>query len=637
MGQRLDSMMIDSVIICDREHAQPQDGLIVVVWQGFVDHKRDDFISIPSLIEENADLLKQRYLSFVYELGRHVIQGKRVIEWLELRSGFSYWWMTLVAEKCNWSKSRQLPDAVRMLAFDHWAKDKNISTIRLESPNKMLLESMRLWCEAHNITFEYRLIKKRDDSSDFRKLFYKALPYPAQAMGHLLMYLIKRWPLHGVGVERWRNSEACMTFISYFFNLVPDAARKGCYQSRFWANLPDFLEKEHIRTNWLHIYVEDTLLPSAKHAAALIEKFNSSKGSRQVHVTLDSFLSIETILRTLRDWFAVSIVGLRLRNKIRSAAGESSYLWPFVADDYRLSMYGPPAQNNLLFFNLFENAVGIMPQQDCGVFLQENQPWEFAFISLWNSFGHKYLIGTPHTTVPYWDLRYFFDERSYDNQGMNSLPLPDKVAVNGPAGMHAYLAGGYPKQKMVEVEALRFLYLGQCTSDRHEHPSDPDSPVKLLVLGDYVLKNTKTQLRLLEKALPLMSIKPEISIKPHPACAINPAEYPGIAMKMVTDTISDLLKDCDVAYTSNMTSAAVDAYCSNVGVISILDPSTLNMSPIRNEEGVAFVASPEQFAQAFYKICNAGKVIKKSHDYFTIDTELPRWKKLLLDNDIQCN
>ena len=51
-------------------------------------------------------------------LGKIKLNGRTLINHLELQSGFNYWWMTLINEKCNWSKSLWINDAIRLLAFE---------------------------------------------------------------------------------------------------------------------------------------------------------------------------------------------------------------------------------------------------------------------------------------------------------------------------------------------------------------------------------------------------------------------------------------------------------------------------------------------------------------------------------------
>lgn len=136
-------------------------------------------------------------------------------------------------------------------------------------------------------------------------------------------------------------------------------------------------------------------------------------------------------------------------------------------------------------------------------------------------------------------------------------------------------------------------------------------------------------MRLLEKAVQFLPADTVIIVKPHPACPVRPADYPDLKLEVTMDAVSKLLADCDVAYSSSTTSAAVDAYCAGVPVVSVLDPNTLNMSPLRGREGVLFASTPKELAEALVTATSYTHPVPGQRDFFTLDTELPRWRKLL--------
>ena len=271
-----------------------------------------------------------------------------------------------------------------------------------------------------------------------------------------------------------------------------------------------------------------------------------------------------------------------------------------------------------------------LPQQQQGVYLEENMGWEFGLIHAWRSAGHGRLIGTPHSTVRFWDLRYFFDPRSYPRTGNNDLPLPDRVACNGPVMLAAYKQAGYPAKDLVGVEALRYLHLSQTQRAIKSAACKKDEPVRLLILGDYLLDNTQLQMRLLMQALLLFPLQLSITVKPHPNCPIDPSDYPALQMRISVDPIAKLLDECDVAYTSAMTSASVDAYCAGVPIVAVLDPATLNLSPLRGCAGTLFASTSEELAGALISAANGQSIATNQPVYFTIDTQLPNWRRLLL-------
>ena len=124
-------------------------------------------------------------------------------------------------------------------------------------------------------------------------------------------------------------------------------------------------------------------------------------------------------------------------------------------------MLGPVAISNALFLNLFEQVLKSQSYQKMGFYLLENQAWERALIYAWKASGHGDLIGVQHSTVRYWDLRYFSDFRNYERKNCNDMPIPDRVALNGKVSITAYRDGGYPENMLVEVEALRYLHLAE--------------------------------------------------------------------------------------------------------------------------------------------------------------------------------
>jgi surface carbohydrate biosynthesis protein (TIGR04326 family) len=619
-----------SLLIWDAEGQPPEGEWTPVLWREFLSNAQSDTVSIPAIIETNADLLRKRYLTWVYELGEKSIQGKRLVEHLQLRPGFSYWWMTLFAEKCNYSKSKHIADAIRLMAFDEWATNQSISHVVLSTANQSLAECIRLWCTNLGVVFEWQRITKSIAPLSWVKRIYHEAPHTLQALAWLARYLIDRWQLRGVGLKEWQQSDGRITFFSYLFNLVPDAAIQSRYKSRYWAHLPDALQQEACKTNWLHLYVKDELLPTSKQAADTIRAFNKTGRGEQHHVALDTFLNISVVFRTLRDWGQLLWIGISLINKLRTEQGDRLNLWPLFENDWRKSMFGQTAMWNLIALNLFESALGCLPQQQRGVYLQENQGWEFGLIQAWQAVGHGHLIGTPHSTVRFWDLRYFFDSRSYHRTGNNDLPLPNQVTFNGPAVRDAYKNGGYPVADLVEVEALRYLHLSDTKVEAASATTSKKGTLRVLVLGDYLLSNTQWQMNLLVQAAPSLPAAMIITVKPHPNYPIQPEDYPGIRMIVTMEPIEKLLAECDVAYSSAVTSAAVDAYCAGVPIVSMLDKNTLNLSPLRGFEGVLFANTPEELAASLTSAATAPRTLGAPQNIFTLDPELPRWLKLLI-------
>ncbi len=606
-----------TLIVSEVDENLKDNSVDILSWSSYSYSIRNKTFSLPRFVEENADHLKSQYLELIYNLGELHIDGKRIVDCLEIRRNFSYWWMTLMAEKCNFVKSPQIDNIIKLFAFKMWINNKGYTNILLISTNKQLIEAMRLLSIDLGVDFKWKYIKSKAKKQNLARQMYRKMPNALQAVVWFANYLIDRWKLKGVGVKEWKSSVAKITFVSYLFNLVPEFVSKEKYESRYWTVLPDLLNKKGVSSNWLHLYNKDEVLPSTISAANLINSFNKTYTHQQVHTTLDSFLSYRIIINTLKDWYKV----LKLKSKIcRCIKIKSNYLWPLLKHDCQISFSGTVAISNLLFFQLFEEAMSILPEQKQGFYLQENQGWEFGFIHAWREAAHaNNLIGIPHATVRYWDLKYFFDKRSYDDTQCCQLPLPDFVGVNGSKTKNTYLHGGYPSDGLVEVEALRYIYMNNVVNTvSQSHGED------ILVLGG---KNIEQQVQLLNLAHKLLDKPVKYIVKPHPRKPIQIDNYPNLPIKITDEPISKLLNKFNIVYTDNITSAAVDAYCSGKQVVTFLDPNMMDFSPLRGAKEVLFVSSAKELADALKK----GSVINNTkREYFYINSDLCRWKELIM-------
>ena len=103
-------------------------------------------------------------------------------------------------------------------------------------------------------------------------------------------------------------------------------------------------------------------------------------------------------------------------------------------------------------------------------------------------------------------------------------------------------------------------------------------------------------------------------------------------LKTTSEPIEELLNKHNVAYASAMTTAAVDAYCKGIQVISAFSSDTLNLSPLRGIKGVRFVGTPNELKQALDKTFATSPRIHRKASIFRYDENIPRWKKLFANN-----
>jgi len=617
-----------SLLIWDINKDFPEGYNKIVAWKNFSKDFSNPIVSITQLVEDNSDYYRSKYLSLIYELGELRVDEKKVVEHHKIKSGFSYWWNTLLVEKCNVIKSPEIDHVIKLFALEELLISNKYTTIYVASPNIELSKSIKLLADKFNITFNFNKQENNVKHSNSLTYFYNIMPHTMQATIWLIYNLILRWPLKGVGVKNWKESKATTTFVSYFVNFDEGLLGQGLYGSKYWTSLLDVLKKNKIRSNWLHLYIVSDLFPTAKSAKNTINIFNKSHSEDQNHVILDSFINLRVIWVTIQNWYRIT----KLRKLLESAFKKKcDYTWPLLEGDYKKSLTGAELMRNLLNCSLFDRAMSIINAQKQGFYLLENQGWEFGFVHAWKTYSYKdSLIGLPHSTVRFWDLRYYFDARLYDFSHKENMPIPSLIGVNGPVAKKMYLDGGWDKNRLVELEALRYLHLNNADSFRKVNAKGYKKNT-LLILGDIDKSNTKRQMELLINALHYIDEKVDYILKPHPLCPILPDDYQGINYKVTKSPISELVDKCFLAYTSCLTSSSVDVYCYGIPVVSCLNLNSFNQSPLRQFKGVLFTNSDQELAKHIVKSLDVQKynLNIQTDNYFYLNNSLQKWKKIL--------
>lgn len=617
-----------SFLIWDVEGVPPSGEWTTILWSGFEIPGLSDQVSMPMLVEEHADILKSRYLEWIYDLGELQINDKRVIDHLRLRPGFSYWWMTSLAQKFNASGTSEIVNAIKAFALEDLVSEHKPISIELVSDNIKIAATLRNYCRNSELEFQWNTERNVEKRLVNMRNVYRNLPYVLQASIFFVRYIFRAISLvrkkHNVSKEL--DGEIC--FMDILVHLDRRAISTGKFISNYWTSLVDKLSKSNIRTSWLHNYYYQKSIPSWTRSSELLGCFNSHSNNIQSHLLVEENIGLLVIIKALRDYCKLYRASFRLKklkfdfNRQNSAMD----LWPLFQQEWNESLRGQSAFLYSLRLSLYEKTFKSIPHFKTGVYIMENQPWEMALIHSWKAAGHGRLIGVPHTIVRYWDLRYFYDPRSYGETGKNILPKPDLVAVNGSVANKMYLEWGYPELQIKKVEALRFIHLLNSTPEKPSIRS-PTSALKVLICGDFLLANNEKMLSWLETAAQNMPHGTSYILKPHPACSIKLNKQYSLSLEITDKLLAELFIECDVVFTSNNASSSVDAYCSGISVVQMFDSDNLNMSPLRNIASVQYVKNPSELAGA---LRNSQRIeYRESIRYFYLDKKLSLWQKLL--------
>ena len=149
--------MTAAVIVWDHRSDPPDAAGEVLCWRSYA--QGDRISSVPRYLEIHAERLRAVYLAFIHDLGESRIDGKRIVEHLDLGDGFSFWWMTQLSEKSPF-KSPRLYACLRLMALEELLLEKKPSGLTLDSPDRDLAQAIRKLCQNLRINYIWRSGKK---------------------------------------------------------------------------------------------------------------------------------------------------------------------------------------------------------------------------------------------------------------------------------------------------------------------------------------------------------------------------------------------------------------------------------------------------------------------------------------------
>ena len=126
------------------------EGLSFIYWSKSFSLENSSF-SITDILEKNSDRYKSFYLEFVLELGISEHNGKSVIDLLAFRPDFSFWWMTLIAQKNNWAKSPQINHILKLMVLEDWLNRNKCKKLFINTRNFELFRSISKLCKTKDI------------------------------------------------------------------------------------------------------------------------------------------------------------------------------------------------------------------------------------------------------------------------------------------------------------------------------------------------------------------------------------------------------------------------------------------------------------------------------------------------------
>ena len=200
--------------------------------------------------------------------------------------------------------------------------------------------------------------------------------------------------------------------------------------------------------------------------------------------------------------------------------------------------------------------------------------------------------------------------------------MPNFLAINSPMALKNLICSGYPRNKLAEVEGLRYLYL------LNEKEKKRINTFTILICCDYQEKNTIKILDWLLSIKEYLPINCKIIFRPHPIYKVNIEKYLTLNLLISENQLFQDFSSADVVLVGLISSVAADAYAYGLPVIQILDGTLLNMSPLRSSKNVNFVRSKKELFNLI-KLNKPHRCSINNDKFFYLDKNLSKWKKII--------
>lgn len=595
--------------IIDGEHISYSKNHTIILWNKFNANCEPRVISMPDYVEEKSSLLRDRYAQWVHQVSQQKIQSNRIVDILQIEPNFSYWTMTPLAEKNPNIKSPHIADAIKVLALNE--------LVREHSPKKIIISTKNLKLrKCISLSFKGFANIEYQPSHCLESLVshLKSLRPPAQFI--LVIWLIKRILSYrpNFKIINRNKSDGDVSIITYFLNFNINSSLQSKYISDYWSHIPNCLNEMGLKINWLHINVFSKEYPNMR---LIKNAFNYLDKDINSHSNSALIINYRIIIKAFKCLMKLNYLHL-FRLKVRDL-DYFPVLWPLFEREWVENIIGRSSFINLLYLYSFIDYFGSIPKQKLGLYLQENQGWEYALIYAWRKSGHGDIIGVPHASARFWDMRYVNTKEGYS---FIKQYTPDYVAVNGAIMESTFLNSGYPSEKIIRLGALRYTKLPKEVVLKKDRGC-LDGPIKILLLGDYDHFATKKQFELLDRVISKYNSEFEVIYKPHPACKLN---VKSSLLKNITTVATKLIdlnyENIDYIYLSNNTTAIIDVYNVGLPLLVYRDPMTLNMSPLKAQKEVFFIGDENEFLAALIE----GRPLNfHKNQYFDIKPQPLMW------------
>jgi surface carbohydrate biosynthesis protein (TIGR04326 family) len=536
--------------------------------------KENNILDVFFLIDQNKFFIRNKYLYWIYQIQILKVNKKSIVEHLKIDGNFSFWWMLPLAEKSNFIKSFPANEILKIIALESYLKRnkfKRVITCGLNKSTNVIIAQI---ATENKISF----FKKKEKF--FFSLNFATINF-LKSFLWLIFYLFKRRNLFRVNLSEWKLTKNKLCIVSYLFNIDLNLLKKQKFSSTYWNHLIKYIHSKHKGINWLNIFFENDEIKNSSDAKLILDQLNKTN-PRDLHVTLDAFLSFEVLFISLKTWLNIFFKSFILTKKKIIRIDKKKYFL-ILGDEFVNNLQNHHLLKNILTYFLMKKAFSEICKQNTCIFVHENQQWEMAFINNFHRYKHNNLIGYQHTTTRFWDLRNFYHSDVYRKDSKTySYPMPTKLAVHSKLFFKIWIKSKYPKKNIKMVETLRYAKLvnKNLKHNKQTIPVPNKNKINITIVLAAFHNFDQALISCLQKNINFFNDDYNFFLKVQLSSDSTAKIIESNKFRYIDGDLLDIFKVSDLLIISNPSSAVIDAMYTNTPFYIYNGGDFINFSPV---------------------------------------------------------
>lgn len=563
-------------------------------WNSLIKSKN----SIDFLLDKNKKKIKDKYLSIIEE----IVRNNKIKNNYFFYNGISLDELSLISEK-NPFKSYRIYDCLKLLVLEDLIKKNKVKKITYFGSSVKLGLSLKEL--SHNLNLKY--------SQNINKVELNFKIISILRAFYFFYKFIYKNNLKKTKIKKFSD----ITFFGYFLHFKDKNSNQ--YDSYLWNGISKKLDSMKINSNWFHFFVPSSQIKNINEAKNKLIKINNF--NKENHLLLNTQLSFCQLMVIFFKYLVLTfknIIFLNRKKLLINSFSKSNFSY-FLVEDINKSYFGEVLVYNLHIILTLDQILSKIPKQKLGFYLLENQGWEKCLNILWKKYNHKILAGYLHSTIRFWDLRYFKCKKEF-----NTNQNPDLFLFNGKYSKNIGIKNYYPSKKSKEVEAVRYNHLLKANKIKINKN-------KILIIGDmhnYENHFVANQVGIIKYLFP----GKKFYYKPHPSNTskmISELKDKFKFLKILKPITKVDFANYFKIICTNSTSAILDCVIQKQDFCSIKSYSTLDLFPIDDQK----LQKKRIFSSyELIKFLKKKSKVNVSQDYLHLNKDLTNWKKIIRNN-----